>query len=332
MMKELERKYRNDQLSVEELRLLRERVNAMSDQDIEREMYEVWMDEEPGSGMEFTEERSDRLKQRIDTQIDVSNEKVSRHSYWLLMNRIVRVAAILLLPVFVVLTIYLYQENGRMASEEMVVSTGKGERANITLPDGTVVALNSESSLTYTPKVFNTDKRQIRFEGEGYFQVAKNRDCPFLIDAEGLSVEVLGTTFNLDVRRSDKTAELILEEGSVRFYSLKAGKDAVLEPKEKLILDQETGQFVIESGRNVETETAWKRGELVFENVAFEDLINSVEKNYGVRIETDYRSDAVDSFTGTIPSNNLLEALTVIGKVYHLSVLVEGDKIRMEVE
>lgn len=331
-MEELELKYRKDRLSVEELRLLRERVNAMSDQDIEKEMYAVWMDDEPGLGMEFTKERSDRLKQRIDAQIDLSGEKVNRPSYWLLMNRIARVAAILLLPVFVVLTIYLYQENGRMASEEMVVSTGKGERANITLPDGTAVALNSESSLTYTPRVFNKDKRQIRFEGEGYFQVAKNRDCPFLIDAEGLSVEVLGTTFNLDVRRSEKTAELILEEGSVRFRSLKTGKDALLEPMEKLILDQETGQFVIESGRDIETETAWKRGELVFENVAFEDLVSSVEKNYGVRIETDYRSDAADSFTGTISANNLLEALTVIGKVYHLSVLVEGDEIRLEVE
>ena len=331
-MKELERKYRKDQLSVEELRLLRAHVNTMSDQDIEKEMYEVWMDEEPDLDIEFTKERSDRLKQRIDAQIDVSAEKVNRPSYWLLMNRIARVAAILLLPVFVVLTIYLYQENGRMASEEMIVSTGKGERANITLPDGTAVALNSESSLTYTPRIFNKDKRQIRFEGEGYFQVAKNRDCPFLIDAEGLSVEVLGTTFNLDVRRLEKTAELILEEGSVRFCSLKTGKDALLEPKEKLILDQETGQFVIESGRDIETETAWKRGELVFENVAFEDLISSVERNYGVQIETDYLSDAADSFTGTIPVNNLLEALTVIGKVYHLSVLVEGDNIRMEVE
>lgn len=331
-MKELERKYRKDQLSVEELRLLRAHVNAMSDQDIEKEMYEVWMDEEPDLDIEFTKERSDRLKQRIDAQIDVSAEKVNRPSYWLLMNRIARVAAILLLPVFVVLTIYLYQENGRMASEEMIVSTGKGERANITLPDGTAVALNSESSLTYTPRVFNKDKRQIRFEGEGYFQVAKNRDCPFLIDAEGLSVEVLGTTFNLAVRRLEKTAELILEEGSVRFCSLKTGKDALLEPKEKLILDQETGQFVIESGRDIETETAWKRGELVFENVAFEDLISSVERNYGVQIETDYLSDAADSFTGTIPVNNLLEALTVIGKVYNLSVLVEGDEIRLGVE
>ena len=331
-MKELERKYRKDQLSVEELRLLRAHVNAMSDQDIEKEMYEVWMDEEPDLDIEFTKERSDRLKQRIDAQIDVSAEKVNRPSDWLLMNRIARVAAILLLPVFVVLTIYLYQENGRMASEEMIVSTGKGERANITLPDGTAVALNSESSLTYTPRVFNKDKRQIRFEGEGYFQVAKNRDCPFLIDAEGLSVEVLGTTFNLDVRRSEKTAELVLEEGSVRFCSLKTGKDALLEPKEKLILDQETGQFVIESGRDIETETAWKRGELVFENVAFEDLISSVERNYGVQIETDYLSDAADSFTGTIPVNNLLEALTVIGKVYNLSVLVEGDEIRLGVE
>ena len=169
-----------------------------------------------------------------------------------------------------------------MASEEMVVSTGKGERANITLPDGTAVALNSESSLTYTPRVFNKDKRQIRFEGEGYFQVAKNRDCPFLIDAEGLSVEVLGTTFNLDVRRSRKTAELILEEGSVRFHSLKIGKDALLEPKEKLILDQETGHFVIEKGQDIESETAWKRRELVFDDVMFD--LTHLRYNYYRRL------------------------------------------------
>ena len=69
-----------------------------------------------------------------------------------------------------------------------------------------------------------------------------------------------------------------------------------------------------------------------FDDVMFDDLVRAVEKNYDVQIETNYRSDTIDSFTGTIPANNLFEALTVIGKVYHLSVQTEGDKIRLEME
>ena len=80
---------------------------------------------------------------------------------------------------------------------------------------GVLVSLNSKSRLIYFPKDYNKKERKIAFGGEGYFQVKRNVNTPFLINAKGLQVRVLGTTFNLSVRDTERTAELALEEGCV---------------------------------------------------------------------------------------------------------------------
>lgn len=323
-MNELERKYREDRLSGDELRLLRKQVNAQSDEEIEHTLREVWMEDDfrTNDSEEFSA-HMEKLKSRIDQQIQTPT------SFWTTARRIMRVAAMLLLPLFIAFTVYLYIENNRMNSEEMIVSTGKGERANITLPDGTAVSLNAESELAYTPKAYNKDKRLIRFDGEGYFQVAANRDCPFLIDAEGLKVEVLGTTFNLNVRRQSATAELALESGSVHFLSIKTGRSIVLSPNEKVILNQENGDFIVERKEDIQNSSAWKRGELIFNNAPFDSLLHTIEHNYGIQIETDYAADDNDRFTGTLPASNLYETLEILKKVYHLDASSEGDSVRL---
>lgn len=126
----------------------------------------------------------------------------------------------------------------------MIVCTARGERASVTLPDGTAVSLNSESRLAYFPKPI-TKERKISFDGEGYFQIDKNKEVPFIIDAQGLQVKVLGTTFNLLVRKDHKTAELALEEGSVWLGATQSHKNVILHPKQKAILDQSTGNIFI---------------------------------------------------------------------------------------
>ena len=136
-------------------------------------------------------------------------------------------------------------ENHQLVSEEMVVATGLGERATITLPDATKVTLNADSKLTYIPKVYNKKERKIKFSGEGYFEVSKDKERPFLIDAKGLNITVLGTTFDLLVRNNEKTAELSLESGKVMFRSLLSGKFVILNPNQKVVLDQSTGNLVV---------------------------------------------------------------------------------------
>lgn len=319
-MKELASKYRKDKLSPAELQELRNKVNSMSDHEIEQEMYNTWMEEEVDDRAVHSE-RMGKIKERIEK--DIKEEKSG--SFRLI--RIAQIAAAILLPVFMVLSGYLYYENRQIATEEMIVSTARGERASVTLPDGTTVSLNSESRLGYFPKAYNKEERKINFNGEGYFQVCKNQKVPFIIDAKGLQVKVLGTTFSLLARKEHTTAELVLEEGSVCLSATKSHKNVILRPKQKAVLDQSTGDIQVIADDDIKNIAAWRQGNMVFRNTELSEVIHTIEKNYNVTIKIIAKNNPTDNFTGTLPLTNLNEVLEVIEKSYHLKAQIKGTEI-----
>lgn len=321
-MDELQQKYRNDNLTPDELRRLREEVNSMSDDRLEDSLREAWESAEASSS---DAHRLDELKMRIDQRLFPSHRVVPL--YW----KVLRIAAAVLLPLFMIATVYLYQENTVLSQKDFVATTGKGEQVTISLPDGTQVTLNAESRLSYNLSNFNSDERRVAFDGEGYFRVAKNPSSPFSITAKGLKVSVLGTTFNLRARSADATAELSLEEGNVRFQSLKTGQDVILSPNQKAILDQINGTVTVEESSYTTDASAWRRGELVFRNVPFAEVLEEIEEIYHVSIaieteEIDYQDDL---FTGVLSRTNINEVLEVIEHSYHLKATLKDGTIRL---
>lgn len=321
-MKNLEEKYKNNQLSLDELLELRDKVNSMNGEILEETMCESWMNDDIDIS-NISSERMNRIKKEVDRTI---GKKRSAHS---LIMKMTQIAAVILLPVFIILSFYLYRENNTLSAEEMLVSTAKRERANITLPDGTQVTLNFDSKLGYKPKSYNREERNIHFEGEGYFQVAQNENCPFIIDSEGLQVKVLGTTFNLFVRRTSANAELFLEEGSVSFTSVKTGKSVTLLPNQMAILEYNTGKITVNSNVEKERTVAWLHGELIFRNEKFATVIQTIEQNYGMKITLPDDSYALDLFTGSLPVSDINEVLDILEKIYHLKSTIKDEEILM---
>ena len=90
-----------------------------------------------------------------------------------------------------------------------------GQRANLTLPDGTNVWLNARSEMRY-PAVFTGNKREITLDGEAYFEVTHNEDKPFVVQTNKCNVEVLGTKFNVEAYSDSEDFCTSLMEGSVR--------------------------------------------------------------------------------------------------------------------
>ncbi len=321
-MDNLEQKYRNDSLTPDELKCLREEVNSASDDRLEDSLRETW---EVAEASLVDVRRLDELKVRIDEQLFPAKRIVS------LYRKVLRIAAAVLLPLFMIATVYLYQENTVLSQKDFVATTGKGEQVTISLPDGTQVTLNAESRLSYNLSNFHSDERRVVFDGEGYFRVAKNPSSPFSISAKGLKVSVLGTTFNLRARSADATAELSLEEGSVRFQSLKTGQGVILSPNQTAILDQIHGTVTVEERSYTTDASAWKRGELVFRNVPFAEVLKEIEEVYHVSIaieteEIDYQDDL---FTGVLSRTNINEALEVIEHSYHLKATLKDGKIML---
>lgn len=321
-MDNLEQKYRNDRLTPDELRRLREEVNSVSDDRLEDSLRETW---EAAEASPTEAHRLDELKVRIDQRLFPPHRVVPL--YW----KVLRIAAAVLLPLFMIATVYLYQENTSLSQKDFVASTGEGEQVTISLPDGTQVTLNADSRLSYNLSDYNSDERRIKFDGEGYFRVVKNPSSPFSIMAKGLKVSVLGTTFNLRARSSDATAELSLEEGSVRFLALKTGQDVILSPNQKAILDQRRGTVTVEEALHVTDASAWRRGELVFRNIPFAEVLKEIEEVYHVSIVMEVKGEAYqhDLFTGVLSRTNINEVLEVIEHSYHLRATLKDGTIRL---
>lgn len=321
-MKNLDYKFRKNKISLDELNELRSKVNSMSDHELEELMVDSWNNEE--MNISFVEDEAmSRLKKNVE-KLTGRKEK-----YKSLLSLVTKIAAVILLPLFIAISFYLYKENNQLVSEELIVSTGKSERAKLTLPDQTYVTLNSDSKLSYIPRLYNKEERIIDFEGEGYFQVYEDAGRPFIINTASLQVKVLGTTFNLNVRKSRNIAELSLEEGSVSLISIHTQKTVILKPDQKAILNQTTGEFTIIPNNNRNT-SAWQRGDIIFRNTSLFDVVKTIEENYNVNIKIACEDCLGETFTGTVPITNLNEVLEIIEQSYHLKATIKEKDIILE--
>jgi ferric-dicitrate binding protein FerR (iron transport regulator) len=314
-------KYRKDELTPEELSELRKNMNSMAEAETERQLYASWID---GDINVSSVENStiDKLKGNIDAVIGRKQSGLSSFIRW------TQVAAAILLPVSILFSIYFYRENNLIPPGKMIVTTGKGERTSVSLPDGTIVALNMESQLEYHPQSYNKKERKINFSGEGYFQVYHNKEIPFFINAKGLLVKVLGTTFNLSVREKNDYAELCLEDGCVSLLSTQSNKSVVLRKNQKAVLNyQSAGDIIVTDLKNISDVSAWRRGDMVFRNTELSQVIRTIEENYNITIKIDCKDCLTDRFTGTLPVYNLNEVFEVIEHSYHLKAVIRGNEV-----
>ena len=315
MMKVFEKKYREDLLTTKDLSELRNKVNSMGDAELEKVMFDSWVNDDMYT-VPVEDKDLNRIKDRVHKSI--SSPTKGRNIFF----RYLQVAAAVLLIAFIGTTYYLYKENKMLTSQNMLVTTGKGEHANITLPDGTQVSLNSESKITYIPKLFSSFTRTIRFDGDGYFQVSKNKSRPFIIESKGLCVKVLGTKFDLHARENDSKAELWLKEGKVMFSSLLSGESVELKPNERVVMYRQSGRLSV-----TKEETSYNSKEIKFNKEPLSYVLQIIGNSYNVKFVVDSRISLNDMFTGSLPTTNLQEVLDALEYSYHVKAINNGGKI-----
>ena len=202
------------------------------------------------------------------------------------------------------------------------LSTPTGGQYNIVLADGTKVYLNTVSSIKY-PTQFNGDQRIVELEGEAYFEVAKNKNKPFIVKSGSQSIEVLGTHFNVHAYTNESVVKTTLLEGSVA-VSYKNQK-SILKPGQQSSIPDNFSKIKI---KEVDTEAAvaWKNGRFKFDNADLKTVMKQLERWYGIKVE--YRGDVSDvRFNGgTFMNKNLSEVLKVL-ELSNIKFKVEGKTI-----
>ncbi|OOV17622.1 FecR family protein [Flavobacterium sp. LM4] len=202
------------------------------------------------------------------------------------------------------------------------LSTPTGGQYNIVLGDGTKVYLNTVSSIKY-PTQFNGNQRLVELEGEAYFEVAKNKDKPFIVKSGNQSIEVLGTHFNVHAYNNELITKTTLLEGSVAITY--KNQKAILKPGQQSNVSDNSKGIAI---RKVDTEAAiaWKNGRFKFDNADLKSVMKQLERWYGIKVE--YRGDVSDvRFNGgTFMNKNLSEVLKVL-ELSNIKFKVEGKTI-----
>jgi ferric-dicitrate binding protein FerR (iron transport regulator) len=230
-------------------------------------------------------------KQSI-AEVDVSsalssvNKKIEHSQKVTLFYRIQRIAAILFIPLLAT-TIFLLLSRGPSTREiaRETISNPSGVRSQVELPDGTFVWLNSGSEITYT-NPFSTVERKVELSGEAYFDVTSDPKNPFIVMAGQVSVEVLGTKFNVKRYLDDTNIEVSLEEGKINLSADQGSRSQtiLMTPGMRAVYDVRAAKTQFSREEDIHKYSAWHRGRLIFDDTPFPEVIKTLERWYSVEI------------------------------------------------
>jgi ferric-dicitrate binding protein FerR (iron transport regulator) len=298
----------------------------------ENEKLLTWMAEDPELQMwfekKFSESSSemDKKKQKeilahINRQIKPKQLPFTR---WPILAK---VAAILLIPLMLsVFALTFTRDEKTYEVEYCTVEAQKGQKTNIVLPDGSKVYLNSESQLIYATD-FNRKERAVKLVGEAYFEITKNAECPFIVEARDMKLEVLGTSFNVKAYPGENILSAIITTGKVRASSFSEIID--LYPNDILEVNVTDKTILKKESDNARKPIAWIDNQLFFDNSTLVEVVSTLERIYNIEINITSESLKKHRFSGTINNNSLESVLRILSLSAPIKYKIEENSIEI---
>ena len=258
-------------------------------------------------------------------------DQSGRQSYKWYRTWSVAAVAIVLLGL---ITVTAYWQGSRQIQSnfsDIVVEAPLGSKTKLTLPDGSTVWLNAGSKMVYS-QGFGVSDRRLAFQGEGYFEVEKNDEMPFLVQTHNVNVTVVGTKFNFRNYPEDEEAVVELLEGKVALENqLKGEVVRYLSPNEKMVLHKATGEMDITSAK-VKEATLWTENILLFDEDLLPDIVRKLERSYHVQIEIDNEDLKQARFYGQFNQleQNIYDVLDMLSETGKLKYHEEGKVIYLK--
>ena len=202
------------------------------------------------------------------------------------------VAASVLILVTAVFIYYLDFQPAQVDADQTAInqvskSNPRGRKSTITLPEGTTIFLNSESKITY-PDQFTDTLRVIQLEGEAFFEVADDKDRPFIVRTSCVNLKVLGTSFNVKTFADSEEVSIALATGKVEVTNSQSDNEVIkkvmLKPGQAVKFNKIQGSFGQVSDFDPNLEYGWKDGLIYFNKASLEEVIEKLERWYDVKI------------------------------------------------
>lgn len=220
------------------------------------------------------------------------------------------------------------------SNQKMIYNTLKipyGKKFEVQLSDGTIVYLNAGTSLRYPVQFAKNQSRQVYLTGEAFFEVSKDKAHPFTVNAQEVSVEVLGTKFNVNSYIEDASTNVVLVEGKVSLYKDKktAENQVYLTPglKGSNIRGQ---QKIVTESVNTDYYTSWVTGSLVFKNASFDAIIKTLERRYNVTVINKNKILGKEIFNARFDNEPIEVVLKYFSDSYAIDYKINEDQITIK--
>lgn len=252
-----------------------------------------------------------------------------------------RIAAVLFIPLLL-FTGYLLLDRGGDKRESaatleeyvhmdtsaiLTYHTNPGVKGYVELPDGSSVILNSGSKIR-VPIKFDRESRIVELEGEGYFNVAADSTWPMYVNTNrDISVKVLGTTFNLSTYGNDGELRFTLIEGRVKLLAGSNGVEIDVEPMQEVVIPDNRSVKGIKREANVQLNTGWKDGHLVFEDTPMDEVVRRMERWFGATINVSNQKLLEYRFTASFRSESLSQVLELVNLSTNIKYSVRDNNV-----
>ena len=292
------RKYLSNSATADEMKELDEWIASNED-------FHDWLENQvDNSSAEMDAEKQADILAKIHEKIAVQSKQKFVLPGW--MKTVAAVALIVLMAASAAIYFRSNQPNMIQYAE---IGALRGQKASVTLPDGTKITLNSESTLKYSTN-YNQSDRAVELVGEAYFEVAKNKKIPFVVKAGKLEIEAKGTAFNIKAYPTDNSISTTLTEGKIE---VKTPVDVLnMIPNERMEYNNTDQTFRKLTLTDAVGSIGWLNDELSFENATLAEVVANFSRIYNIDIQFASESIKEQRFTGKINNNSLLSVLRII--------------------
>jgi ferric-dicitrate binding protein FerR (iron transport regulator) len=307
-------------------RVQKEFTNWMNDTTNESEKDEslknIW------DGLNIAADESTKASfETLQTKMDIVS--VSKSHKIPLVRKLLRIAAIIILPVLFAGITYRMMKNTTTNEDVKLVEciVPNGEMRTVTLPDSSVVKVNSGSILIYPQHFANT--RDIYLNGEAYFTVTKDKTKPFIVKTSDMDVEVLGTVFNVSAYTDSENTSATLESGKVNVRFKNTDKEPViLNPDEQVTYNKSTGA-VEKKIVNVENTIAWTDGNTIIQSMPISEVVKIIERKYAMKVYLNSNNYEQERITMKMTDDETVTDFMLVLQylVPQLKYKIENDKL-----
>ena len=277
----------------------------------EKEEIELWLEASDKNKEEYS-----TLRKLYDIAlIHTSDKEPARYSIKKILWDFMKIASVVLITFCCTYYFFISEDDDSKAKGDTAIMQSlyapAGQRAELTLTDGTKVWLNALSTISF-PDKFSKNTRDVYLDGEAYFDVNRNTEKKFIVHTDKHSLNVLGTEFNVSSYKKKNNFEVYLLSGSLEVVSYDKVSNIMLDPGDRVYV--KNGLLVKDTIFHYDY-FLWKKGIISFEHERIEDILLKLQQHYDTKIVNNNRSIDNMRYTGKFQAKDGIEHILNVLKI-----------------